>query len=75
MRLIEDNGAYAFNDTEKVAAAWELLHARSELGPAIDHGLMTRLLIWLFDKGIEDPQKLEDVSFLLASSKLFTSMF
>ena len=51
------------------------LTCKSELGPAIDHGLMTRLLIWLFDKGIEDPQKLEDVSFLLASSKLFTSMF
>lgn len=75
MRYIEDGGAYAQIDIEKLGAAWELIQAKSALAPAVDHTLMKRLLFWLFEKGIEDPQKLADASFLLASSKLFTSMF
>jgi len=58
MRFIDDGGAYAQIDIEKLGAAWELIQAKSALAPAVDHNLMKRLLIWLFEMGIEDPQKL-----------------
>jgi len=48
--------------------------AGPRVASSLDDNVILPILSLLYEKGMQDPQKLADAAFLLASSKLFTGM-
>lgn|GEM_PF-5853157 len=60
---------------ETIQTALDVIKASPDGASDPDCVVILRILSLLHEKGIEDPQKLADAAFLLASSKLFTGNF
>ena len=63
-----------FEDGDAVRSALDLVTAGPRVASSLDDNVILPILSLLYEKGMQDPQKLADAAFLLASSKLFTGM-
>jgi hypothetical protein len=66
--------AGSFEHIDIVRSASERVAASLDVASNLDLATILRIVSLLYDKGMEDPQKLADAAFLLSSSKLFTGM-
>lgn len=63
-----------FEGVDVICSASDLVTVGLNGASSPDNTVVLRILSLLYDRGMEDPQKLADAAFLLASSKLFTGM-